>query len=104
MSTTSDHALAALQALTRARQAVDALWLDFRQTAPSQAQLDAMVFAIVTELVGVHDSLEHVLESTLDGTVARLERITRSGGRTDTEDDDPQKMTIANWQEETDDA
>ena len=98
---TSEHALEALQGLSRARQAVDNLWLDFRQTAPSQAQLDALVFAIVVEMVGVHDALEHVLESTLEGTVARLERITRSGGRSP-EDDDPQAMTVANWPREED--
>ncbi len=102
--TTGEHALEALQGLSRARQAVDTLWLDFRQTAPSQAQLDALVFAIVVEMVGVHDALEHVVECTLEGTVARLERITRNGGRTGVEGDDPQAMTVANWPRAEDDA
>lgn len=91
---TSEHALEALQSLQRARRALDDLWRDCRQTAPSTAQLDSQVFNIAVELSGVHDSLEKVVERGLGVLIGSLE--------CDAIEADPQAMTVDNWEDSND--
>lgn len=83
-----EHALAALQGLNRARHALDQLWRDCRLSLPTPQEIDKLVFGVAAELAGVHDNLEHVIEETLRDMI----------------DQDPQRMTIADWQEESEDA
>ena len=81
--TTSEQCLLALQGLQRARVALDVLWRECRQTAPTTAQLDSMVFDVAVELSGVYDSLESVVESTLRAMISGVDRLTPTGGRKD---------------------
>lgn len=81
----ADRTLEALQALQRARQALDTLWLECRQSVPSVSQLDALVHNIVAELVGAHDALEHVIEAELRANIGLIHR---------NHDHDPQRMNL----------
>lgn len=80
----SEHLLEALQALQRARLAVDELWTTFRPIVPSSHRCDDFVHVVVLETVTAHNALETALECSLREVVEAC-------------DDDPQSMDVSDW-------